>query len=106
MKEGEDDGIARFKLKLQILEGSKQPIIVGWTTIERAKIDLTSDRENILIPTSKGALKLQKLSMKEWARRERYDDEVTLATLNEMVEAPLRNRETLFGSSPTSSTRR
>jgi hypothetical protein len=104
VKEGEDD--ARFKLKLQILEGSKQPIIVGWTTIERAKIDLTSDGQNILIPTAKGALRLQKLSMREWARRERHDDEETLATLNMMVEEPLRNRESLFGSSPTSSTRR
>ena len=104
VKDGEDD--ARFKLKLQIVGGSKQPIIVGWTTIDRAKIDLTSSKENVLIPTRTGALKLQKLSMKEWARRERIDDEATLATLNEMVEAPLRNRETLFSSSPTFSTRK
>jgi hypothetical protein len=102
VKDGEDD--AQFKLRLQILEGTKQPIIVGWNTIERARVDLTSDKRYILIPTSMKTLKLQKLSMREWARRERYDDEETLATLNMMVEGPLRNRETLFGCSPTSST--
>jgi hypothetical protein len=52
VKDGEDD--ARFKLKLQIVGGSKQPIIVGWTTIDRARIDLASDGEHVLIPTHTG----------------------------------------------------
>jgi hypothetical protein len=113
------DGIA--KLKLRVADGEKEveiglslvmigslksrPILVGWSTIERARIDLASDERHVLIPTEKGPLRLPKITMREWQRREDIHGQWK-GCVNEMIEERFRNEESIFGSSPISSTRK
>ena len=113
------DGVATVKLR--VVDGNKEveiglklvmigslksrPILVGWSTIQRAKADLASDEENVLIPTEKGTLRLPKITMREWQRREEVHGQWR-GMVNEMIEEPFRNEESIFDSSPTSSTRR
>ena len=113
------DGVATVKLR--VVDGNKEveiglklvmigslksrPILVGWSTIQRAKADLASDEGNVLIPTEKGTLRLPKITMREWQRREEVHGQWR-GLVNEMIQEPFRNEESIFGSSPTFSTRR
>ena len=113
------DGVATVKLR--VVDGKKEveiglklvmigslksrPILVGWSTIQRAKADLASDEGNVLIPTEKGTLRLPKITMREWQRREEVHGQWR-GLVNEMIQEPFRNEESIFDSSPTSSTRR
>jgi hypothetical protein len=99
--DGEDD--AKFTLSLHMLQDHMSSVLVGWNTISEHKIDLTSDTTHMIIPVPNGEdLRVEKISMGEWRHNENMKKKI--AVVNAMIDPELRNEESIFDCSPTTST--
>jgi hypothetical protein len=57
----------------------------------------------MIIPVSGGKnLRVEKISMGEWRHNERMKEKISM--VNAMISPELRNEESIFGFSPTTST--
>jgi hypothetical protein len=99
--DGEDD--AKFTLNLHMLKDHMNTLLVGWNTISEHRIDLTSDSTHMIIPVSGGKnLRVEKISRGEWRHNEMMKEKIGM--VNAMISPELRNEESIFGFSPTTST--
>ena len=100
VSDGEDS--AEFALQLRVLDSDEETIIIGWNTIGPNKISLVEDEENVVIPTSRKRLRIPKLTFRKWLAVKR--NHVQIAQVNAIIPAEFRNKESIFGCSPSSST--